>query len=193
MKRIGLTGGIGVGKSTVARIFNEIGGVPTLDADQVARALRAPGGRAEPLILKRFNTTDRTQLREIITKDPLAKKDLEAILHPLIQQISESEFKRLESESSGAPFLIYEATLLIESGRAPDFDAILVVTAPLPDRLSRIMARDGISKEASLALIDSQMSDADRLKVADYRIENLGSLDDLKTQVRKTLDQIKAS
>jgi len=193
MKRIGLTGGIGVGKSTVARIFNEMGGILTLDADQVARALRAPGGQAEPLILKRFNTTDRNQLREIITQDPRAKKDLERILHPLIQQKSESEFKRLESENPGAPFLIYEATLLIESGRASDFDGILVVTAPLPDRLSRIMARDGISKEAALALIDTQMSDAERLKVAHYRIENLGSLDDLKAQVRKTLDQIKAS
>jgi dephospho-CoA kinase len=187
MKKIGLTGGIGVGKSTVARIFSEITGAVVLDADEIARSLRAPGGAAEAPILARFGTLDRAKLRQILSSDPAAKADLEGILHPLIREKSDLEIKRMESENPSIPFLIYEASLLIESGRAPDFDALVVVTSPLPDRLARIMSRDGITKEAALAMIGAQSSDEFRLRHADFHIQNLGSLEDLRAQVEDTV------
>ncbi|NDG84749.1 MAG: dephospho-CoA kinase [Proteobacteria bacterium] len=197
MKKIGLTGGMGVGKSTVAGFFAEIAGAAVLDADEVARSLRAPGGAAEAPILARFGTLDRAELRKILSTDPKAKADLEGILHPLIREKSDHEIKRIEMENPSAPFLIYEASLLIESGRAPDFDAIVVVTAPLPDRLSRIMNRDGISKDAALAMIAAQSTDEFRLQHADFHIQNLGNLDELRAQVEKTVaktvDQIRSS
>lgn len=193
MKRIGLTGGIGVGKSLVASLFQELGSIPVLDADQVARDLRAPGGEASAPILKRFGTLDRTELRGLLSSDPKAKKDLESILHPLIQKKSAEAMRALEASHPTAPFLIYEASLLIESGRLADFDGLIVVTSPLPDRLSRIMARDGVSKEAALSLIEAQNTDSYRLKHARHLIENLGSIEDLKTQVLKVLDQIKSA
>jgi dephospho-CoA kinase len=201
MKKIGLTGGMGVGKSTVAGFFAEIAGAAVLDADEIARSLRAPGGAAEGPILARFGTLDRGELRRILSTDPKAKADLEAILHPLIREKSDLEIKRLEKEAPSSPFLIYEASLLIESGRAPDFDAVVVVTAPLPDRLSRIMSRDGVSKDAALAMIGAQSNDEFRLRHADFHIQNLGNLEDLRAQVKntvaktvaKTVDQIRSS
>jgi dephospho-CoA kinase len=192
MKVIGLTGGIGVGKSTVAKLFLNLG-IPTLDADQVARKLREPGEAGHTAILTRFGTTDRKTLRALIASDPIAKADLESILHPLIRQKSDESLKELKIQYPNAPFILYEATLLIEAGRAQDFDGILLVTAPLPDRISRIMARDLIEKDAALALIDAQSPDSFRLNHAQYHIQNLGSLDDLQVQVRKVLDQINSA
>ena len=193
MKRIGLTGGIGTGKSTVARLFRELSGAEVLDADEIARSLRAPGGSAEPVILKRFGTLDRTRLRALISSDPKAKSDLEAILHPLIRQRSDEEMARIARENPNAPFLIYEASLLIESGRHSDFDAVIVVTAPLTERITRVMNRDGISKEAALALIHAQSSDEFRLEHADYSVDNTGNLNDLRVKVSKIVDQIRLS
>ncbi len=192
MKVWGLTGGIGTGKSTVARLFQEIGGVPALDADQVARELREPGQAAHRALLERFGTADRKELRALLTRDPAAKADLEALLHPLIRKASQEKLENLQRAHPTAPFLLYEATLLIESGRAPDFEGILVVTAPLPDRLARISARDGVSQTDALALIEAQSTDSFRLQAADHHIQNLGSIEDLKIQVRKILDQIKS-
>ncbi len=192
MRVWGLTGGIGTGKSTVARLFSELGGVPTLDADQVARELREPGQPAHQAILKRFGTADRKELRDLITRDPVAKGDLEALLHPLIRVASREKLEALHRAHPEAPLLLYEATLLIESGRAPDFESVIVVTAPLPDRLARISARDGVTQAEALALIEAQSPDSYRLPHADHHIQNLGSLEDLKSQIRKILDQIKS-
>ena len=193
MKRYGLTGGIGVGKSAVAKLFAVEAGIPTLDADRIARALREPGGRAEAPILSRFGTTDPKTLRKLISTDPSAKKDLERILHPMIEEESGKAFAQIERNHPEAPFLLYEATLFIESGRNRDFDGTIVVTAPLPDRLSRITSRDGITTDEALALIDAQSPDSYRIPLADHLIQNLGSMDDLRTQVRKVLEQIRGA
>ena len=190
MKRIGITGGIGSGKSTVVKIFNELG-IPVVDADRVAKQMREPGQPAHTAIMKRFGTDDRAALRKILTTDPLAKQDLESILHPFIQAASELEFKLLE-ESSAAPFLLYEASHLIEAGRAKDFAAVIVVTAPEPLRIARIQARDHTSEEAARAMINSQMKDEDRLKFASFTIENSGTEEQLRQKVRKLLDQLSA-
>ena len=182
MKRIAITGGIGSGKSTVVKLFNELG-TPSLDADQVARQVRdLPSVNAD--IKKRFGTADRLELRQILSSDPEAKADLEKLLHPLIKTMSESKLKKIES-SSNAPFLLYEASLIIEAGRAKEFDGLIVVTAPVDQKIARIIARDQISKEAAEAMIKSQMSDEDRLKFATLVIENSGDLEQLKLAVQK--------
>lgn len=192
MKRIGLTGGIGSGKTAVAKLL-QAEGIPVIDADLVARDLRKPGGPAHRQILDRFGTDDRLTLRDLISTDPKARADLEAILHPLIMEESRFRMDQAAISYPEAPFLIYEATLLIEAGRAPDFDGILVVTAPIESRIQRILARDPMSREQAEAVIRAQNADEYRLKHAHWVIENDGGFDDLKLKVRKALEQIRQS
>jgi dephospho-CoA kinase len=196
MKRIGITGGIGSGKSLAVKFFNELG-IPSIDADQIAKKLREPGQPAHQKILDRFGTVDRQALRTILSQDPQAKRDLEAILHPLIQTASEAAMAELEAIESNkvpadrAPFLLYEAALLIEAGRAKDFDGLIVVTAPDALKIQRIQARDGTSAEAAQAMVRAQMTDPERLAHATWTIENAGSTEQLRESVRKLLDQLK--
>jgi len=186
----GLTGGIGSGKSTVAQMFLEHG-IPYVDADQVARTLREPGQPAFLAIRNRFGTTDRSQLREILSRDPQAKRDLEAILHPLIRMESEKALAILNEQRPDADFLLYEASLLIEAGRARDFDGLIVVTAPLENRITRVMNRDGCGRDAALNLIQAQLSDEERLKSSTHSLRNEGTLEDLQQGVKNLLDQIR--
>ena len=196
LKRFAITGGIGSGKSLVVKIFNEIG-IPSLDADAVARELREPGKPAQQAILKRFGTDDRQALRAILSQDPQAKKDLEAILHPLIKTESEARLTQIEAQEAAkapndrAPFILYEAALIIEAGRAKDFDGLIVVTAPDALKIQRIQARDHTSAEAAEAMVKAQMTDQERLNHATWSIENAGSLNELRQSVRKLLDQLK--
>ncbi|MBS1958709.1 MAG: dephospho-CoA kinase [Bdellovibrionales bacterium] len=192
MKRIGLTGGIGSGKTTVAKLL-QAEGIPIVDADEVARDLRKPGAAGHQQILARFGTDDRLKLREIITQDTQARVDLEAILHPLILQESRVRMDDVAMRHPEAPFLIYEATLLIEAGRHSDFDGILVVTAPEESRIQRILTRDPMSREQAQAVVQAQNLDDYRLKHATWVIENDGGFDDLKLKVRKALEQIRQS
>jgi dephospho-CoA kinase len=189
MKKIGLTGGVGTGKSTVAKLFAEQGAL-ILDADQIARELRQPGGLAHSAILKRFQTDDRMKLRQILSTDPSAKQDLEAILHPLIRIESDRRINAAIAANPAAPVLVYEATLLIEAGRDKDFDEIVVVTSPLQNRIKRITLRDQIDEKAARLLIEAQNDDSFRLPHAHYEIKNHGQLSELKQQVIKVLDQI---
>lgn len=193
----GLTGGIASGKSTVARIFNEMG-IAIIDADQIARDLSQPGGGAYDLIVKRFGVIDRSALRKIVFSDPAARRDLEAILHPLIQAES---VKRMQLLAQATPErtperilpVIYEATLLVETGRYKDFDGLMVVEAPRADRVERVTARDKISAELANQIIDSQASDSERRAVAqavfDNSGDNSGDLEALRRQVAGFIDK----
>jgi dephospho-CoA kinase len=189
MKRVGLTGGMGAGKTTVAKIFASFGCI-VIDADQVARSVRKPGSAGHQQILARFQTDDRAELRRILATSPIAKKDLEAILHPLIGRESDRLIADAIAANPKAKALIYEATLLLEAGRAKDFDQIVVVTAPLADRINRVMVRDQISEKDAELIIQSQSSDDYRIPQAHHLIENLGALASLEIRVRKVLDQI---
>jgi dephospho-CoA kinase len=196
LQRIAITGGIGSGKSLVVKLFNEMG-IPSLDADAVARKLREPGQPAHQKILDRFGTDDRQALRSILSQDPQAKRDLEAILHPLIHTASEAEMARIaaieaaKAPADRAPFLLYEAALIIEAGRAKDFDGLIVVTAPDALKIQRIQTRDGMTAEAAEAMVKAQITDLERLKHATWTIENTGTPDQLRQSVRKLLDQLK--
>ncbi len=199
-RKVGLTGGIGTGKSTVAHFFSKAG-IPVLDADQIARKLREPGGLASPLIQKRFGTTDREQLRTLIAQDPKAKKDLEGILHPLIHHFSQKEMDYLIQKNPAAPCIVYEAALLLEAGRGPDFEALILVTAPQTEQVKRVMKRDHCSEAQAKALIQSQSSHEQRLALAQapgrtvpasiHLIENTGTVHELEEKVLKILDQLK--
>lgn len=194
----GLTGGIASGKSSVARIFSELG-VPVLDADQVARDLRAPGGAAYDAILARFGTADAQRLREIVFANPVARSDLEAILHPLIRAESTRRIEAMiarhaksAADSDAAPIVpvIYEATLLVETGRYRDFAGLIVVSADESIRLARLMARDKSDEDLARQIVASQISDEKRRAVATFVIENHGSLEDLRAQVLALLPKL---
>jgi len=182
-KVYGLTGGIASGKSSVAALFRELG-IPILDADHIARDLRAPGGEARPLIEARFKASDPKVLREIIFNDPEAKHDLEKILHPLIQARSEAWFK---AQGDRAPYLIYEAALLIETGRHLEFDGLIVVVSDEENQIRRMMLRDSLDEPLSRQILGSQLPVSEKIKLATHLITNHGSIDDLKNQV-KSLD-----
>ena len=172
----GLTGGIASGKSTVGRYLSEAG-LPVIDADQIARELALPGGRAHGAIIQRFATDDRKKLREIVFADPAARKDLEAILHPLIAAES---LERMQA--SGAPLIIYEAALLVETGRYKSFAGLIVVDAPREERLKRLMLRDGTSPELAERILDSQIPDQDRRDAATILLLNHGNLSELRAR-----------
>lgn len=189
MRVYGLTGGVASGKSTVARLFAEAG-VPVLDADQLARSLTAPGGRAYDIVLKRFGTVDRAELRKRVFADPKARQDLEAILHPLIRE--ESAKKLEELRQAGHSLVLYEAALLVEAGRHRDFDGLLVVEADPEVRIQRLMKRDGASRELAEKILAAQTSDELRRKAATRVVVNHGSLEDLRSQVAEVLRELRA-
>lgn len=185
----GLTGGIASGKSLVAKFFAEEG-VPVIDADEIARELRGPGGAAHELIQKRFGTVDPSKLREIVFTDPSARKDLEAILHPLIQKESGKRIEAALQGREGAVPVLYEATLLVETGRYRDLQGLIVVVAEEEVRIQRLIARDRSSRELAQRILASQLGDAERRDHATFVIENDGSIENLKAQVRALLPRL---
>lgn len=182
---IGLTGGVASGKSAVARIFREKAGIPVIDADWIARDLSREGGLAAPQILTRFGTLDRAELRKKIFSNPLARKELEAILHPLIAE--ESHKRVVEFARAGAPVALYEAALLVETGRYKELDGLIVVEAPLEARIARLMGRDGVTREMALNMIGAQASDEQRAHVATLLIQNDGDLHALEEKITPSL------
>ena len=181
----GLTGGIASGKSQAARMFAEAG-VPVVDADKISRELSTPGGAAYDAILKRFGTADRAELRSRIFQDALAKRDLEAILHPLIQAESMRQIQSIAENWPGpAPGLrvLYEAALLVETGRYRNFSGLIVIEAERELRKKRLIARDRMDEITAERIIAAQTSDEERRRAASVVIENNGTLDDLRARV----------
>jgi dephospho-CoA kinase len=183
--RIGLTGGIASGKSTVAQRFGELG-VPVIDADESARIVVAPGSPGLAEIIGKFGenllTTDgaldRRSLRNLIFSDPGRRRELEAILHPLIR----ADMERRASVASG-PYLVMAIPLLIESGSRDRVDRILVVDVDEQVQLSRLMARDRCTVEQARAILAAQTSRTSRLEVADDVVQNAGTMSELRHAV----------
>ncbi len=189
MLRVGLTGGIGSGKSTVADYFSRLG-AQIVDADQIARELSRPGALAYKSILELFGTQilspageiDRKQLRQIIFNDPHAKKKIENILHPLIIQ------KILEKTASfTSAYCIIVIPLLVETdlAEASFLDRICVVDTPENLQIERASRRDSTSPAEVLKIIQDQSSREERLRIADDIILNNGNLNDLEAQIKK--------
>ncbi len=183
--RIGLTGGIASGKSTVARRFAELGAT-VIDADEVARAVVAPGEPALAQIERRFGravlcpdgTLNRRALRGLVFADAAARRDLEAILHPPIR----AEMARRATLATG-PYVLLVIPLLVEGGPRDDLDRILVVDAAEEAQLARLTARDGSSPAEARAILSAQASRADRLARADDVLRNDGELATLIDEV----------
>jgi dephospho-CoA kinase len=181
---IGLTGGIASGKSTAAERFSELG-IPVIDADEVARAVVLPGSPGLARVIERFGAgmaagggLDRRALRQVIFSDPAARKDLEAILHPLIL----AEIERREAEAIG-PYVVIATPLLVEGGKLERFDRILVVDVDEDVQLKRVMARDACSLEQARAILAAQATRAERLKAAHDVLLNAGTVSDLRQAV----------
>jgi dephospho-CoA kinase len=183
--RIGLTGGIASGKSTVGRRFMDLG-IPVIDADEAARAVVAPGKAGLALVIGRFGggvvtergELDRRALRELIFSDPRLRRDLEAILHPLIRAEMEQS-----AERAVGPYVVMAIPLLVEGDSRSRVDRVLVVDADEAAQLQRVMARDGSSLEEARAILASQASRSARLAAADDVLLNTGTVTDLRQAV----------
>jgi dephospho-CoA kinase len=182
---VGLTGGIGAGKSAAADEFARLG-ASVVDTDAIAHALTAPGGAALPEIERAFGrgfiaetgAMDRRKMREHVFADPQARRLLEGILHPMIRE----ESTRRIAAATG-PYVVHVVPLLVESGEyGRRVDRILVVDVPEPAQLERVRAR-GLSEEAARAIVQSQASRAERLAAADDVLDNSGTLEALRHRV----------
>jgi dephospho-CoA kinase len=176
--KLGLTGGIGSGKSTVAAILMHCGAT-IIDADAVSRQTTAISGAAMPAIAREFGTAlvapdgslDRTAMRALVFGDPAAKTRLEAIIHPLVAQ----EIQRLSqlALSAACPLLVFDIPLLAESTRwRPQLDLVMVVDCSTETQIQRVMRRSGWTREQTEQVISAQATRAQRLSVADIVICN---------------------
>jgi len=183
---VGLTGGVGSGKSTVAGFFRELG-VPVIDADEIARELTLPGQPALREITEAFGTEvldaqgrlDRAALRRIVFADESARRRLEAILHPRIRERMEEAL----AEVAEAPYAVLVIPLLLETRQQDLVDRILVVDTDPDLQVRRVMARDGVDEAQVRAIMAAQVDRETRLAAADDLILNEDDLDDLKRQV----------
>jgi dephospho-CoA kinase len=183
--RVGLTGGIASGKSTVAKFF-AAAGVPIIDTDQVAREVVEPGQPPLEQLVERFGRSiltadghlDRPKLREIVFSDPRARADLEALTHPAIGTAVEAW-----SAAAGGPYQILILPLLVEKSLGSQVDRVLVVDCDEELQIRRLQARDGSTVEQARAILNAQTSRTARLKSAHDVIQNEGDLSVVRDQV----------
>jgi dephospho-CoA kinase len=188
MKKIALTGSIGMGKSTVAKMFKGAG-VPVFDADAEVRRLQGPGGALVERIGKRFPGTveggilDRDLLARIVLDDPAHLAALEAMVHPEVQRARE----RFLEQHRDAPAALFEIPLLFETGGEGAFDTIIVVSAPADVQRDRVLERAGMTPEKLAAILARQVPDADKRARADFVIDTGGDLSTTERQVAHIL------
>ena len=187
---LGLTGSIGMGKSTTAKLFAEAG-VPVYDADATVHRLYE--GEAVPAIEAAFPGTtvngkvDRTLLSAQVVHDPAAIKRLEAIVHPML---GASRQKFLDdAERSGAPVAVVDVPLLYETGGEKRVDAVVVVTTTPENQRQRILSRDNMTEEKLDAILARQLPDAEKRKRADFLVDTSHGLDPVRARIRDILDQ----
>lgn len=198
--KLGLTGGIGSGKSAVAQIFEKMGAA-IIDTDQIAHQITAPNGVAMEAIEKEFGKSliakdgslDRVKMRELVFNDPQARLALEKITHPLIAE--QTEIMALAAMQHNPPYIVFVVPLLLESGKwlnqtPVKIDRVVVVDCPEELQISRVQSRSGLERSAIEKIIQTQAKRADRLAVADYVIENnldLSKLEEKTAAVHQAL------
>ena len=184
--RVGLTGGIASGKSTVSGILSDLGAV-VIDADQLARDVVARGTPGLDAVVAEFGAglltaegdLDRAAMGSLVFGDEVARKRLEAIVHPLV-------FERivdLETHAPDGAVVVHDIPLLAESGRAATFDAVIVVDAPQEVQVARMVGDRGWTESDALARIAAQASPEDRRAIATYVVENTGSRAELREKI----------
>jgi dephospho-CoA kinase len=196
MLRIGLTGGISTGKSTVAQILREDFGVPVVDADAASREVVLPGQPALAEIAAYFGASivsqdgqlNRKALGRIVMADPEKRKALEAITHPRI--LAHIVNQLLGHEQDGATVTVVEAALMVETGSYAAYDKVLVVTSTPEIQQSRLMKRNGFSSEEAQSWIANQLPLSEKEAIADAVIQNNGSHASLRASVHHAWAQI---
>ncbi|HVL30139.1 MAG TPA: dephospho-CoA kinase [Sphingomicrobium sp.] len=182
--KIALTGSIGMGKSTVATMFQQAG-IPVFDADAEVRKMQAYGGLLVEEIGQRFPGTvvdgavDRERLSAFVLTDRDQLAALEMIVHPAVVRARE----RFIDENRGAPALLFEIPLLFETRAEGDFDKVIVVSAPPEVQRQRVLAREGMNEAKLAGLLARQLPDDEKRERADFVIDTRGSLDETRAQV----------
>lgn len=190
--RLGLTGSIGMGKSTTAAMFAEAG-VPVWDADAAVHRLYAPGGAAVPAIAAlhpaavREGAVDRAILKDWIAQDPGALRRIEAAVHPLVA----ADRAAFLAAAEGKPLVVLDIPLLFEGGSDSGMDATLVVTAPPEVQRARVLARPGMTPEQLDMILSRQMPDAEKRARATWVIETAG-LEETRAAVHDLIETIRA-
>jgi dephospho-CoA kinase len=188
MITIALTGSIGMGKSTVARMF-ERAGIPVFDADAEVRRLEGPGGALVGQIAARFpaavarGVLDRRKLAQLVLEDPQELADLERIVHPAVRTARE----RFIDQHSGAAALVFEIPLLFETGGETEYDKVVVVSAPPNVQRERVLSRSGMTDDKLYAILERQVADEEKRQRADFVIDTGGDLSTTEAQVRDIL------
>jgi dephospho-CoA kinase len=188
MRRVALTGGIATGKSHVRARFEALG-VPTIDADILARQAVEPGSAGLAAVAARFGRDvldpagglDRKRLGAVVFADPGARHDLEQIVHPIVRRATDEWFASLGDRH---PFAIADIPLLYEAGRDRDFDAVIVTACEPDTQLRRVMHRDGLSEAEARQRIAAQLPVEEKVRRATFVIRTDGSVD-------RTLDQVR--
>jgi len=193
---IGLTGGIGSGKTAVSNLLGELG-AGIIDTDLISHQITAPGGEAIPMIAKAFGddfidgqgALIRSKMRTLVFEDIKARELLEQITHPLIQQ--ETVKQAMKLAKSGVPYLVFVVPLLIESGSwVKVIDYLVVVDCPEESQIQRVMHRNNMTRVEVENILKAQTSRNTRLAAANSVIENQGKLDELKSAASKLHQQL---
>jgi dephospho-CoA kinase len=194
--RVGLTGGVASGKSTVSAILAELGAV-VVDADLLAREVVAPGTEGLAAVVEEFGPEvlgpdgglDRPRLGALVFADPARRRALEAIIHPRVR----ARAAEIEAAAPVGAVVVHDIPLLAETGQAASFDAVVVVDVPVEVQVDRMVHIRGMSEADARARIAAQADRDARLAVATYVVENTGSLDELRARVEEVYRTIESS
>lgn len=197
MKRIGLTGGIGSGKSTVAQMLADRGAV-IIDADAISRQLMEPGSNVldetvrsfGPEILTADGRLDRAALASVIFENEAKRQELNSIVHPAVRAEAERQAATAQADPGFSGVLIEDIPLLVETGQAQRFDGVVVVETALAERLRRLVDQRGMNRADALARIQAQASDQERREIATWLIDNSHNLEETERQVEAVYGQI---
>ena len=192
-RRVGLTGGVASGKSTVSAILRELGAV-VVDADLLAREVVAPGTPGLREVVEAFGPEvvgpdgqlDRAAMGAIVFADEAARRRLEAIIHPRVRRRA----AEVEAEAGPDTVVVHDIPLLAETGQAGTFDAVIVVDVPVETQIDRMAASRGLGRAEAQARVDAQATRADRRAVATYVIENTGTIEDLRERVTEVFEKL---
>ncbi len=194
MLKVGLTGSIGTGKSTVLKLFNQLGAY-TVDVDKIVHQLYKRGDIQEKVkkefgdVFNEDGSLNRKEVAKIIFNNPEKRKVLEDIIHPEVRKEVKRFIQNIEKKNKNA-IVIVEVPLLIETGQYKEYDKVIVVYSPKNLQFKRLLNK-GYSREEALKRINSQMNIEEKLKFADFIIKNISSLEDLKKQVKEVFNQLK--
>jgi dephospho-CoA kinase len=196
MLLVGLTGGIGSGKTTVARMLEERGAV-VFDADVLARDAVAPGTPGHDRVVERFGPNvlapggdiDRDALASVVFSDPAARRDLEAIVHPEVRRLFAESTERFRDTDA---VVVFSAPLLVETGMHTAFEVLIVVSAPVETQVDRLLRDRGMSEPAIRERIGAQLPLEEKAEVADILIDNEGTVEELEGQVERVWTELRA-